>query len=82
METCWRKIREDVVDGPSLVITRKAVVQETLIRKPTNICKSVVGIDASQLYPYPMCQIMPTGVCMHCDIDPEQIDSNFNKTRS
>ena len=43
------KIREDVVGGPSIVFTRKAVVDETFDRKSTNICKSFVGIDASQL---------------------------------
>ena len=42
------KIREDVVDGPCIVFTRKAVVDETFIRKSANVCKSIVGIDASQ----------------------------------
>ena len=46
------KIREDVVGGPSIVFTRKAVVDETFIRKSTNVSKSIVGNDASQLYPY------------------------------
>ena len=45
------KIREDMVGGPSSVFTRKAVVDETFIRKSSNLCKSIVGIDASQLYP-------------------------------
>ena len=56
------KIREDMVSGPSIVFTRKAVVNETFIRKSSNLCKSIVGIDASQLYPYSMCQPMPTGL--------------------
>ena len=54
------KTREVVADGPSIVLTRKAVVDETFIRKSANICKSIVGIDASQLYPYSRCQPMPT----------------------
>ena len=37
--------------GPSIVFTRKAVVDQTLIRNSENICKSIVGIDASQLSP-------------------------------
>ena len=41
------KIREDVVGGPSIVFTRKAVADETFVRKSSNICKSIVGIDAS-----------------------------------
>ena len=45
------KNREDVVGDPSIVFTREAVADETFIRKSANICKSIVGIDASQLYP-------------------------------
>ena len=54
------KIREDMVGGPSIVFTRKAVMDEIFIRKSTNLCQSIVGIDASQLYPYSMWQPMPT----------------------
>ena len=54
------KIREDMVGGPSIVFTRKTVVDETLRRKPSNLCKSIGGIDVSQLYPYSICQPMPT----------------------
>ena len=45
------KIREDMVCGPSIVFTRKAVVDETFIRKSSNLCKLIVGIDASQFFP-------------------------------
>ena len=62
------KIREDVVGGPSIVFTRKAV-DETFIRKSANICTSIVGIDASQLYPYSMCQPMATGLSTRWDLD-------------
>ena len=76
------KIRD--VGGPSIVFTRKAVVNETFIRKSTNLCKSTVGIDASQLYPYSICQPMPTGLFTQWDFDSET--SRFmprqNKTRS
>ena len=54
------KIQENVVGGPSIVFTRKAVDDETFIPKSTNIWKSNVGIDASQLYPYSMCHDVPT----------------------
>ena len=63
------KNREDVVGGPSIVFTRKAVVNETFIQKSTNICKSIVGIDASQIYPNSTCQPMPTGLYTRGDID-------------
>ena len=51
----WEKIREDIVGGPSIVFTRKAVVNETFIHKSTNLCKSIAGIDANKLCPYSMC---------------------------
>ena len=78
------KIREDIVGGPSIVFTRKAVVDETFIRKSTNICQSTVGIDASQLYPYSMCQPMPTGLYTRWDVDSEtgRFTPRQNKTRS
>ena len=62
---------EDVVGAPSIIFTRKAVVDETFIRKSINICKSIVGIDASQQYPYSMCQPMPSGRYTRWDIDSE-----------
>ena len=64
-----QKIREDMVGGLSIVFTRKAVVDETFIRKSEKICKSIVGIDASQLYPYSMCQPMPTGLYTRWEYD-------------
>ena len=45
------KICEDMVGGPSIVFTRNSVVDETFILKSTTLCKSIVSIDASQLYP-------------------------------
>ena len=55
------KLREDV-GGPSIVVTRKAVVGETPIHDSTNWCKTIDVIDAINLYPYSMCQAMPTGL--------------------
>ena len=46
-----QKTREDMVGGPSIVFTHKAVADETFIRNSENFCTSIVGIDASQLYP-------------------------------
>ena len=45
------KIGEDMVGGPSIVFTCKAVLDETFIRISSNLCKLIVGIDASQLHP-------------------------------
>ena len=77
-------IRENVIGGPSILFTREAVVDETFIRKSTNICKSIVRIDASQLYPYSMCQPMPTGLYTRWDIDSEtgRFTPRQSKTRS
>ena len=46
-----QEIGEDMVGGLFIVFTRKVVVAETFIRNSTKIYKSVVGNDASQLYP-------------------------------
>ena len=56
------KIREDMTVGSSIVFTRKAVFDQTFIRNFENLCKSIVGIEASQLYPFSMCQEMPLGL--------------------
>ena len=65
------KIRQDKVGCLSIVFTRKVVVDETYIRKSANSCKSIVGIDASQLYPYSMCQPTPTGLYTRWNYDIE-----------
>ena len=51
IKTYWKKNLEDVVGGPSIVFTRKAVVARTFICTSTNICKSIVGIDDRHFYP-------------------------------
>ena len=78
------KTQEDVVGGPSMVFTREAVVDETFIRKSTNIRKCIVGIDASQLYPYSISQPMPTGfhTRWHINSQTSRFTPRQNKTRS
>ena len=78
------KIQEVVAGGSSIVFTRKAVVDDTFIRKSTNLCNSIVGIDASQLYPYSMCQPMPTGLytCWYFDSETSRFIPRQKKTRS
>ena len=60
-----------MVDGPSIVFTRKAKVDRTFIRKSTNVWKSIAGIDASQLNPYSMCQPMVSGLYRRWNYDTE-----------
>ena len=78
------KVRKDVVGGPSIDFTRIVVVDESFIRKSANICKSIVVIDASQLYACSMCQPLPTGLYSRWDIDSEtsRFTPRQNKTRS
>ena len=78
------KIREDMVGGPSIVFTRKTVVDETFFRSSENLCKSIVGIDASQLYPYSMCQPTSTGLYTRWEYDTESksFKPQQNKSRN
>ena len=75
---------EDMTGGPSIVFTRKAVVDETYIRNSSNVCNSIVGIDASQLYPFSMCQNMPTGLYTRWEFDTEmqKFKARHNRTRN
>ena len=79
-----QNIREDMVGGLSIVFTPKAVVDETFSLNSRNICKSIVGIDASQLYPYSMCQPMPTGLHSRWEYDTEsnRFEPQQNKSRN
>ena len=43
------KISKDMTGGPSIFLTRKAVVDQVYTKNSENVCKSFVGIDASQL---------------------------------
>ena len=61
-----------MVGGPSIVFTRKEIAGETKIRYTENLCKTIVGIDASQLYPFSMCQEMPTGLYTRWEIDAKK----------
>ena len=79
-----KKIREAMVVGPCIVFTREAVVDETFIRKSSNLCKSIVGIDTKQLYSYSMYQPMPTGLFTRWEYDSEtkRFTARQNKSRS
>ena len=82
-ESLREKIRKDVVGDPSIVSTRKAVVDKTFIQKSTSIRKSKIGIGACQLYPYSMCHPKPTGLYTPWDLDSEtgRFTPSQNKTR-
>ena len=79
-----QKIREYMVGGPSIVFTGIAVVDETFIRDSRNTYKSIVSIDTSQLYTYPMCQPMPTGLYTRWEYhtEPNRFKPQQNKSRN
>ena len=78
------KNREDLTGGPCIVFTRKAEVDEIFINNSSNICKSIVGVDASQLYTFSMCQDKPTGLYTRWELDTEKqkIKARHNRTRN
>ena len=39
------------------------------------LCKSIVGVDANQLYPFSMCQDMPTGLYTRWEFDTDKLGS-------
>ena len=67
----YDKIRDDMTGGPPIVFTRKAAVDQTCIRNSESICKSIVGLDDSQLYPFSKCQEMPTGLYTRWEFDSD-----------
>ena len=78
------KIRVDMVCWPFTVFTRKTVLDKTFIRDLANWCKTVVGTDASQLFPFSLCQGMPSCLYTRWEMHSEtgKIRPLQSKTRS
>ena len=51
--------------------TRKAVVDQTYICNSSFFCKTVVRIDASQIYSFSVCQEIPNGLFTGWEFDSE-----------
>ena len=79
-----QKIREDMVGGPSILLTRKVVADETFIPKSRIFFKSIVRIGARQLYPYSMCQPMLRGLYTQWENGTEsnKLELHQNKSRN
>ena len=83
-------IREPMLGGHSIFFNRKICSRWNFNTEPinlfqsTNLCKSIVGIDASQLYHYAMCQPMLTGLYKSREYgsDTQRITWLPNKSRS
>ena len=74
----------DVTGDPSIMFTRKAVVDQTYIKNSEIIFKYIVGVDDSQLYPFSMCQEMPTGLYTGwvLDTNSQNFEARTNKSRT
>ena len=77
------KIRNELTGGPSIVFTRKGAVNKTFIGRSNNIFRAIVGIDASQLYPFSVCKAMPTGLYTRWEFDSDlqKFKARQNKIR-
>ena len=72
-----------MVGGQSTVFARKAFSDEIHIRKCTIVCNVIVGMGASHLFLYLMCQPMPTGLYtrFEFDADLQRFKPRQNKSR-
>ena len=70
--------------GHSSFFNRKAVVGETKFRSAPNVCESILGNDASQLYLYATRQPTSTGLYTHraFDVQLQRIKPRSNKVSS
>ena len=59
-------------------------IDEIFIKIASNICKSIFGIDASQLYPFSISQDMATGLYTRWefDTDMQKFKARHNQTRN
>ena len=73
-----------MTSGPSKVFSQKGVVDQTKIRNSSNVCKTIVGIDASQFYLFSMCQEITTGLYTRCeyDFETDRFKARNNMTRN
>ena len=67
--------------SPSIVFTRNANVDKTFIRTSNNTCKTIVRIEAGQLYPFAMCQVMTTGLYTRWELKKFSKSSKLVRTR-
>ena len=84
MKTCWNKIEQTTLTVHLSFSHAKQLLMKPLFEiNSTKRCKSFVGIDASQPYPYSICQPMRTSLYTRWDIDSEtsRFTLRQNKTR-
>ena len=59
-EDLFRKIKQNICGGPSIVFTRHMREGQTL-KNGDQVCQKIFGFDANALYPYCLRQEMPCG---------------------
>ena len=69
--------------GGASIVSARVVVNETLLRVSTNLCKTTVGTDASQHHPFSMFQAMHLGLYLEWEPNFEtgKLELRQNKTR-
>ena len=75
-------MRKDVVGGPSIVFSKKNVVDMTVFRCSTNCCKKFVSFDSSQLFPDSVCQAMSAGLNTNWELVLEPCKLKLQQSRS
>ena len=73
-------IRKWLTGGPSIIFNRYAKAGLTKMENSENVCKSIIGIDATQLYPFSMMQDMPTSHYVKWEFSEES--SKFHPRRN
>ena len=70
--------------GPTIVFTRKTIVDQTYISNSSNVCKTIDGIDAGHLFLFSICQKMPTGHYKRSGYDSktDRFKATNNRTRN
>ena len=78
------KLREHKYGNSSIVFTSVTVENDPFVRKSNKLSKSIVGIGASQLYYYSMCQDMPTGLYTRLDYNEgtQKVKAMQNRVRT
>ena len=71
MKSVWKNFEKMLLVVHLSFLHGKLLSMKRFFRKSTNLCKSIVGIDACQLYPYSMCQPMPTRLYTRWDFDSD-----------
>ena len=81
---CFQKFGELLLEERQLWLHVELLLSTLTPSIPLLFCKSIVGIDARQLYRYSMCQPMPTGLYTRYEFhaDLHRFMPSLNKSRN